>query len=451
MLAACCLWDLILFDQVETKMPIRLVLPQTTSALSMANPTPSLSEVTGNAVNSSFNTFVYSPFDFSEATLYDYTVQPLVDGIDVIAPMMCVFFAAQVLGWYLLRFLFPKRFLSMAAKEQRDLSIRVVAIVNGLICLRSAVAFFSITHEHGNTLHNFHFQPENDKYRFSRLSIVAYFAWDLIVCVYFRWGGLWIAHAMASLVGVFGMASIPLSDHLGGYYSGVFELSNGLIHVAFLLRCMESCIPLATVLEGLFAVLYLVIRVVGGTYVTGRWLYDMLAFYNTTGCAAIGTPSADLANAGYALQRSAAVYFGLLSADDPVLDGVSGVDTTGVSFINPCPPAVFLLVMAFLLSVVQMLQYIWFVQIVRVALGLGERAEPVTTSPVDKSKNAIPSPLKAGHCGGIQRSNSDGPDSIHTKSLHHTNGVDVLGNVPDAGEAMDMTSAIVHDHMHQSS
>lgn len=454
-------------------MPIRLALPQTTPALSMSNPTPSVSDILGSSTStgSTFNTFVYSPYDFSQATLHDYITAPLIDGLDVIAPMMCVFFISQYLGWYVLRFTFPTRFLSMSTKEQRDLSIRIVAVVNGLICIRSAMAFFNITIEHGFTLHNYHFQIEDDKYRFSRLSIVAYFAWDLIVCVYYRWGALWVAHALASLIGVFGMASIPLSDHLGGYYSGVFELSNGLIHVAFLLRCMETCIPLATALEMLFAFLYMIIRVIGGTYVTGRWLYDMLSFYNTTGCANIGTASSVgyATSTGFALQRLAAGYLGLLpEVDESALaSGVEGYEGL-VSTVNPCPPGVFLIVMSILLSVVQILQYVWFVQIVRVGLGIGERDEPVSPSgsPVSRDKQRLPtsntfekdnarnnntstraSREMSPSTATSTKKTSIKADSSVVRPLHHTNGVSVVGNVPDGQEAVNVTSAFMHEHM----
>eukprot|EP00658_Telonema_sp_P-2_P067246 TRINITY_DN56183_c0_g1_i1.p1 TRINITY_DN56183_c0_g1~~TRINITY_DN56183_c0_g1_i1.p1 ORF type:complete len:240 (+),score=57.44 TRINITY_DN56183_c0_g1_i1:241-960(+) len=236
---------------------------------------------------------------------------------------------------------------------------------------------------------------------------------------------------------------------------------------------METCIPLATALEMLFAFLYMIIRVIGGTYVTGRWLYDMLSFYNTTGCANIGTNYGDMGVAtttGFALQRLAAGYFGLLpEVDDTAMaaSGVDGYEEGAVSTtVNPCPPGAFLIVMSILLSVVQILQYVWFVQIVRVGLGIGERDEPVSPSgsPVSRDKKHLPtSSSKKGDDNTTsafttRASREMSPPTTKTKAskkadasvvkpLHHTNGVNVVGNFPDGQEAVNVTSAVMHEHM----
>ena len=238
------------------------ILPLTTEAQSMLNPRPAEGP--------------YIPYDFSQMALYDVVAYTINNGGSVMLGSCLFFFVVQFLSHYVLAAIFGDAYAKKRTLAQRrEDCIRVCSIVNGLIAVPSALMFFRAFVDHGYQIHSYHYQPLAG-YDFNRGFITGYFIWDIIVCVRFNWGFLWTTHGIFSFLGCF-LLNFPVSDHIGCYFTGMFELTNGLLHTSVLLRNYKMMPTIATILEYTFALFYLLIRVIGGTYCALTWMGDMYA------------------------------------------------------------------------------------------------------------------------------------------------------------------------------
>ncbi|RNF18274.1 uncharacterized protein Tco025E_04553 [Trypanosoma conorhini] len=250
---------------------------------------------------------------------YDLYIAPLVRDYAVSLPMLGFWFALQWMLAVLYTRLLGDVFTRLTRQLRQEVVVRTVSALNGLLMIGAAACFVFNLRVHNFTLAD-DFYAEIPGYRFFRISIVAYFAWDIIVCFVYRWDLLWKVHAIASFLGAY-LLSFPFSDYHGSYFTGMFELSNAPLHISTIMRTLDikATLPLVLVMEALFAVMFFLIRVLGGTIVTLSWL--------KLSCARL----VENYNAGGVL----------LHGEAPVL----------ISML--------------LIVVVQLLQYVWFVEVVR--------------------------------------------------------------------------------------
>ncbi|KEG07965.1 hypothetical protein DQ04_08361010 [Trypanosoma grayi] len=255
---------------------------------------------------------------------YDLYIAPFVRDFSLFLPMFLSWFVVQ---WVISRVysrLLGANFTGMPRANRQDIVVRTVSVCNGLLMIGAAVCFINDLRVHHFRFHNDQYK-EVPGYRFFRVTIVSYFAWDIIVCYVYKWERLWKVHAIVSFVGAY-LLSFPYSDHYGSYFTGMFELSNSPLHISSIIRTlnMVPLFPLATVMEGVFVLLFVVIRLVGGSIVTGSWMkqtaMNLVANYQAGGT--------------------------LVHGEVPLV----------LSMV--------------LVSVVQLLQYIWFVEITKRVIGM---------------------------------------------------------------------------------
>lgn len=248
-------------------------------------------------------------------------------------------------------------FHRLKPSEKEEFVIRVVSAANGMMlstCSPVFVRNFLANGILGGSLYT-----ELPEYRIYRAAIVGYFVWDVITCFYYRWGIEWKIHGVCSLLGSY-FLMYPLMDDLGSYYGGLFEGTNAFLHVSAMLRMIsavcndkikrerevkERANGIATVLEYMFAFLFTMLRVVMGSLV---------------GYCSVSR----LCRALYA-------------------DYVSP---------KPTPPqshnALVVLICLVSVSSIHILQYIWFVLIIKKALGLdaSPAEEPRSDKVVEKKE-----------------------------------------------------------------
>lgn len=292
------------------------------------------------------------------ATARETWVSPMMREGVIFTPLVCFWFGLQ----YTFTKQLPKRVpnwhrLTTAQKE--DMIVRCCSIANGCIMSFSAVLFLTHFVKNGGVLST-DLYATMPYYRFSRVAILAYFLWDIFVCYYYKWSTAWKIHGFCSFIGCYTLL-FPFSEYYAGYYTGCFELSNGFLHASIIMRTLcdiankktqkpliEKLEKRATVCEYAFGGLYLLIRVIGGTYVTGSWLYNVLGNW-----------------------RSDVVHAGEAGYAPRVHNEVA----TGIAVAA--------------LSTIQLLQYFWFGQIVRKALGLdGEATAAAAAAPADMNEDA---------------------------------------------------------------
>ncbi|KAG5476494.1 hypothetical protein LSCM1_04206 [Leishmania martiniquensis] len=278
------------------------------------------------------------------ATAYDTWVTPMAREAVIFVPMVSFWFSLQYALTRLLPSCIPN-WRRLARAQQDDMVVRCCSIANGCLMSFSAVLFFTNLLQNGGVLPSDLYSAV-PHYRFSRVAITAYFLWDIVVCFYYKWALAWKVHGLCSFVGSY-ILLFPFSESYAGYYTGCFELSNGFLHVSVMLRTLsaiadqttqwplikslDSC---AAVCEYTFGGLYALIRVIGGTYVTCSWLHNVLSTWRSD-IVHGGEP-------GYVPKLHNEVAAGIAVAA---------------------------------LSALQLLQYFWFVEILRRAIGSGGRTE----------------------------------------------------------------------------
>lgn len=205
-------------------------------------------------------------------TLYDIYVAPFVRDFGIFFPTFLMWFVLQWCAPRALARVFGSLFTRLSKEQQTELSVRMVSVCNGLLMTGAALCFASNFYAQRLTFCDDHYK-EIAGYRFFRVAIVSYFAWDIVVCFVYRWGVIWKIHAISSFVGAY-LLSFPIFDQYGSYFAGMFELSNAPLHLSVILRTLNSAAlhSFADVLEKIFALCFLVIRVVGGSFVSFMWL-----------------------------------------------------------------------------------------------------------------------------------------------------------------------------------
>lgn len=277
----------------------------------------------------------------SQYSYYEIFFHPFVRDAGVILAAVVGYFIVQF-GTMALMPLISPAYRKLSKADRQNFAIRVVSIANGIIMCNSAWIFMSELRRNGWTLHDRHYE-EIPGYRPYRLTIVGYFLWDVLVCVGYRWGPLWIIHAIASFLGTYFLA-FPFSDQYAAYYTGMFETSNAFIHSAALLKMLNMHLGLATVLEYMFAALFFIIRVLGGTFVTLSWYADMVPRL--------------MAGRGHS-------HFTIVSC-------------------------------LVLVAIVMVLQYVWFWEIVKIATGRGDAPPVVSSTTSDKAEGQAPTNRRRG-------------------------------------------------------
>ncbi|AYU79792.1 TLC domain containing protein [Leishmania donovani] len=225
------------------------------------------------------------------ASAYDTWVTPMAREAAIFGPMVCFWFSLQYILTRMLPSCMPN-WKRLTRAQQDDMIVRCCSIANGCIMSVSAVLFFVNLIKHGGLAAN-DLYATVPYYRFSRVTISAYFVWDIFVCFYYNWAWAWKLHGFCSFVGSYTLL-FPFSEYYAGYYTGCFELSNGFLHASVMLRTMsaiadqrtqwsliETLDHCATVCEYIFGGLYALIRVLGGTYVTGSWMYNLLSAWRS--------------------------------------------------------------------------------------------------------------------------------------------------------------------------
>ena len=106
-----------------------------------------------------------------------------------------------------------------------------------------------------------------------------YYVWDLIMSIYTNYGKAFILHGLLSFP-IFGLAAIGprqfLAGFYGRYYHGVFSLSTPWLHIReLLIAAGKADSPFKFICEGLFALSFILTRVVFGTLVSIRFVYEM--------------------------------------------------------------------------------------------------------------------------------------------------------------------------------
>jgi len=198
------------------------------------------------------------------ATLYDIFINPAVRDADILIAGLAFWFALQHGSYWLLN-AFNPTFRRLKPADKDDLCVRICAVVNGICSLRAAYLYVFVAPNLGAGLYTT--MPE---YFAPLMWLVSYFTWDFFVCLWYGWGVAYTLHAFVSGFGMY-LAAYPHSHLYTGYYSGVFEVSNVFLHGAFVLRKLELYPRLCTVFDVIFAVLFMSIRVIGGTYVAYSW------------------------------------------------------------------------------------------------------------------------------------------------------------------------------------
>lgn len=217
------------------------------------------------------------------ASPYEVFIYPLIRDGYLFFPLLAWWFALHFTVLHLAPKLIP-RFHRLDKKTQNDVAVRIVSVINGTMMFASSPIFLNNLLTRGISPYN-DIYKEIPEYHFFRTSIASYFCWDVAVCLYYRWDLSWKIHAFCSLAGTF-FLMFPICDDLSSYFGGFFEGTNPILHVSVILRTIAevcdtstvsnrrdlrlkaTCDRVATVLEYTFGVAFFVIRVVGGTVIT---------------------------------------------------------------------------------------------------------------------------------------------------------------------------------------
>lgn len=197
-------------------------------------------------------------------TVYDI-FERLVARWQIILFSTLVWFAVEHGSRLLIRLISNRRYRALTTLQRQEVGVRFAAIINSIVCYRTAY-WCARTYFVDN---NFSWSPtfaDDATMEFNRFAIVGYFTWDVIITVQYREGWAFFIHGVMAWVGTV-VLSYPLEEHLGSYYTGVFETSSALYHTRALLEMFDLAPLMQTVLAGIFVLLFGLIRVIGGTAV----------------------------------------------------------------------------------------------------------------------------------------------------------------------------------------
>lgn len=163
-----------------------------------------------------------------------------------------------------------KKFRELKEEEKDEWCVRFVSCVNSVLCVRQTIMFF--THGLGNRMF-LTSDGRADLYSIvpgqstSTSLLASYFlTWDLPVCLLFNWGSVFFAHGVFSGLGCL-IGAYPYADRYTSWYTGTFECSNMFLHSAAMIEQLDGPKAVTKTLKSLFAILFIAIRPIGGTYV----------------------------------------------------------------------------------------------------------------------------------------------------------------------------------------
>jgi hypothetical protein len=204
------------------------------------------------------------------ATWYDILVEPLLRDIYILIPGLLFWFLVQH-GTDFLAHRLLGNYRKMTREEQLSWCARCVAVVNGIVCSPTAVLFVRGYYFHRIDDDVYLPIPEN---RFFHAMILSYFTWDCIVCVIGGWSWAFTIHAFCSFFGTY-FLSYPISQRYSTFYTGCFEVSNGLYHASEMLTSVQAWPLLAIAMKGLFALMFIGVRIIGGMWISYIWTMRM--------------------------------------------------------------------------------------------------------------------------------------------------------------------------------
>ena len=199
-----------------------------------------------------------------DATLHDILVLPARRDASYLLSGLVFWFALQHGTAWLLRS-YSAAFRRMKKCDQDEVPVRLCAVANGACSLYAAYLYVFVAQERGWDIY-----AEIEDYHLPLAWLVSYFTWDFCVCLYYNWGVAYTLHAFVSGFGMY-LGMYPHSHLYTGYYSGVFEISNIFVHGAFVLRKFDAMPGLCKVFDVIFALMFFIVRVFGGTYVSYSW------------------------------------------------------------------------------------------------------------------------------------------------------------------------------------
>jgi hypothetical protein len=209
---------------------------------------------------------------WSPVGLWELVTRPLVRDWPVFAAGVAFFFACEHGSKFIMNRM-SQRFRALSEDEKNTWTGRFVACVNSVLCSRSAYNFFFVAQRR---------LADNDLYAvvpgqlLSTELIVAYFAWDLFVCLRYNWSMVYTVHAIVSLTGTY-LLTWPYSERWHMYFGGVFESSNVFFHLSEMLATLGAAPNLVAILKAVFAIMFLLIRPIGGTYFSFRYSQALFA------------------------------------------------------------------------------------------------------------------------------------------------------------------------------
>lgn len=201
---------------------------------------------------------------------YDFVTKTFRDDALLFVLGVLFFFACQF-GSRLVMNRVSAKFRSLTNEEKSTWCVRFVAAANSLICtfaipiqLQDGVVF-KTAHYDADTGFPSLYEPMPFPQRYFFISLSCYFIYDVIVCVYYRWGAAYTVHGIVSFCGVYCVAW-PWSERCASYMGTLFEGCGVWMHGAEMIEALDGPKPLAMGMKGIFSLLFLVIRPIGGTY-----------------------------------------------------------------------------------------------------------------------------------------------------------------------------------------
>lgn len=105
--------------------------------------------------------------------------------------------------------------------------------------------------------------------------VIGYFLWDVLYCLWGNQGATYTAHAILCL-GVYTLCLLPFLQHIGMFFL-CFELSTPLLHIRTqLIACKRTDSAFFSVLQILFCLTFLIVRIGVGLPVSAMWWLDMV-------------------------------------------------------------------------------------------------------------------------------------------------------------------------------
>lgn len=211
------------------------------------------------------NSATQSPFNkpsWAPVSTVDLFLKPIYHDWPTYTAAVSFFLFCQYGSRFLMN-TFSNKFRKLSQDDKNTWSVRFVSCVNSIICSRSAYLFLTEAHKLPSETDMYQAIPG---YRLQSILLASYFIWDIYVCLLYNWGVIYTGHGIVSGLGVF-MTTWSYAERWVGWFSGVFELSNGLIHGAEMLAMLDSAPTLVAAMKALFSVLFILIRPIGGTYI----------------------------------------------------------------------------------------------------------------------------------------------------------------------------------------